>query len=237
MLCNGGSKDLESVVLHTRSAWLRAAAPVAVLALALTACGGNKDAPSSASASAPGSGSGVDDGKNSADAVAAADEKSPQTPQPSEPSGGVLRPGRSGTGQYREESGKTTYEVVAQKVHVGTEAEARKVVQSPEDAKGLVAVTAYVKFTNKGPGIVKGLPKVDNGTEIYADGQRGGLLIGAPESLPGCEDPIDIDNWQVGESHTICQTYMIPEHSTSLEVHWGEEGAARPFIWKFDGAG
>ncbi|ANZ16827.1 hypothetical protein SNOUR_17640 [Streptomyces noursei ATCC 11455] len=236
MLCNGGSKDLESVVLHTRSAWLRAAAPVAVLALTLTACGGNKDTPSSApgSASGSGSGSGMDDGKNSADTVAAADEKSAQSP---ESSGGVLRPGRSGTGQYKEESGKTTYEVVAQKVHVGTEAEARKVVQSPEDAKGLVAVTAYVKFTNKGPGIVKGLPKVDNGTEIYADGQRGGLLIGAPEGLPGCEDPIDIDNWQVGESHVICQTYMIPEHSTSLEVHWGEEGAARPFIWKFDGAG
>ncbi|AJC56545.1 lipoprotein [Streptomyces sp. 769] len=233
MLCNGGSKDLESVVLHTRSAWLRAAAPVAVLALALTACGGNKDA----SSSAPTPGSGADDGKNSADAVAAADEKSPQSSEAPEPSGGVLRPGRSGTGQYKEESGKTTYEVVAQKVHVGTEAEARKVVQSPEDAKGLVAVTAYVKFTNKGPGIVKGLPKVDNGTEIYADGQRGGLLIGAPESLPGCEDPIDIDNWQVGESHIICQTYMIPEHSTSLEVHWGEEGTARPFIWKFDGAG
>ncbi|MFF2812773.1 hypothetical protein ACFVT2_37505 [Streptomyces sp. NPDC058000] len=212
-------------MLHTRTSWLRVAAPVAVLALALTACGGKKDASGSAS------GSGADTGKNSADTAAKTDKK------PTEPAGGALKSGQSGTGQYKEESGKVTYEVAAQKVHVGTEAEAKKMVQDPKDANGLVAATAYVKYTNKGPGVVKGLAKVDNGTEIYADGRRGGMLIGAPENLPGCENPVDIDNWKVGESHVICQTYMIPKGAKSLEVHWGDEGATNPLIWKFDNAG
>lgn len=212
-------------MLHTRTAWLRVAAPVAVLALALTACGGKKDA------SGPASGSEADAGKNSADTAAKTDEK------PDESVDGALKSGQSGTGQYKEESGKVTYEVAVQKVRVGTEAEAKEMVQDPKDANGLVAATAYVKYTNKGPGVVKGLAKVDNGAEIYADGQRGGMLIGAPGNLPGCEDPVDIDDWKVGESHVICQTYMIPKGAKSLEVHWGDEGAANPLIWKFGNAG
>ncbi|MFB7636608.1 hypothetical protein ACFC0M_37475 [Streptomyces sp. NPDC056149] len=213
-------------MLHSRTAWLRAAAPVAALALALTACGGKKNA------AAPSAGSGPAGGTNSADAA-------PQTG--AEPTGtaggGAQRPGQSGTGQYREESGKTTYDVVAQQVHIGTEDETKRMVQDPANAKGLIAATAYVKFTNKGPGVVKGLAKVDDGAEIYADGQRGGLLIAAPADLPGCEDPIDIDNWQVGESHVICRTYMIPAGTKALEVRWSGEGAAKPLAWKFDGAG
>ncbi|MFE7318616.1 hypothetical protein ACFU7T_36775 [Streptomyces sp. NPDC057555] len=215
----------ENVVLHTRTAWWRAAAPVAVLALALTACDG-KDAAGSAA------GSGPDGGKSSANAAVATGGR------PAEVAGdGVLKPGQSGAGPYREESGKTTYEVAAQKVHVGTEDEAKEMVQDPRDARGLVAATAYVKYTNKGPGVVKGLARVDNGAEIYADGRRGGLLLGTPLDLPGCEDPIDIDDWKVDESHVICQTYMIPKGSRALEVHWGDESAADPLVWKFDDAG
>ncbi|MYT29363.1 MULTISPECIES: hypothetical protein [unclassified Streptomyces] len=213
-------------MLHTKAAWLRAAAPVAVLALALTACDG-KAAPASAA------GSRVDVGENSARTGA------PVGGKPADAAGdGVLKSGQSGTVQYKEDSGKITYEVVAQQVHVGTEADAQKMVQDPKDANGLVAATAYVKFTNKGPVVVKGLSKVVNGTGIYADGQRGGLLTGAPQDLPGCEDPVDIDNWQVGESHVICQTYMIPKGARSLEIHWGDTtGTAKPLVWKFDGAG
>ncbi|KUL35520.1 hypothetical protein ADL22_27190 [Streptomyces sp. NRRL F-4489] len=219
---------------HTRAAWLRAAAPVAVLALALTACGGKKDAPTPTAGSG-GSGSSAASGVNARDSSDAA----PETGKgPTAPAGaGALKPGQSGTGQYKEESGKVTYEVAAQKVRVGTEAEARKMVQDPKDATGLVAATVYVKYTNKGPAVVKGLARVDNGAEIYADGQRGGLLIGAPEDLPGCEDSIDIDNWAVGQSHVICQTYMIPKGARSLEVHWGDDGAPNPLIWKFDNTG
>ncbi len=210
-------------MLHTKSAWLRAAAPVAVLALplalTLTACGGKKDA-SGAKADAARSGSGKTAQKTSADRAVSSG----------------LKPGQSGTRKFREGSGKltVTYEIAAQKVYVGTEADAQKLVSDPKDAKGLVAATAFVKYTNKGGGEVTGLPHVDNQAEIYADGRRGGLLIGAAESLPGCEDPVDIDSWKTGQSHVICQTFMIPKGAKSMEVHWAADDADEdPLIWKF----
>ncbi|WP_308403796.1 hypothetical protein [Streptomyces rhizoryzae] len=209
-----------------RAAWLRAAAPVAVLALTLTACGGTNGAAGTAGPA------GAAARPNAAAAAPAADTG------PAAPSrGGALGPGRSGTGRYREDAGKVTYEVAAQKVRVGTEAEAQKMVQDPKDANGLVPATAYVKFTNRGPSVVTGLPRVANGTEIYADGQRGGLLLGSPANLPGCEDPLDIDDWAVGRSHVICQTYMIPRGARSLEVRWGDDDAADPLIWRFGPTG
>ncbi|BDM72798.1 lipoprotein [Streptomyces nigrescens] len=209
-------------MLHTKTAWLRVAAPVAVLALALTACGGKKDA------------SATQDGRKS---NAGAD--APKTEKTSAPAvGGERKPGQTGTGRFKEESANITYEVVAQKVHVGTEAEAKKLVSDPKDAKGLVAATAWVKFTNKGGGVVKDMPKVGNETELYGDGRPGALLIGAAEDGPGCEDTIDVENWKAGQSHTICQTYMVPKGTKSVEVHWAGEGQSdSPFVWKFNNAG
>ncbi|MFG2135435.1 hypothetical protein [Streptomyces sp. NPDC048650] len=214
-------------MLHTKTAWLRAAAPIAVLSLALTACGGGKDASDA-----------KDDGKKSAKAGADSPAKSEQETQDPAPSG-ELKPGAGGTRKFKEDSGKTTitYEIAAQKIHVGTEAEAKKLVSDPKRVKGLVAATAYVKYTNKGGGVVKGLPDVDNNAEIYADGRRGGLLIGAAENLPGCEDPIDIDSWKTGQSHVICQTYMIPTDAKAVEVHWANDDDKDLLVWKFPHAG
>lgn len=202
-------------MLHKKTALLRAAAPVAVLALALTACGGNKKSTTTTT-------------ENDAPKT----EKGSSAPA----GGGELKPGQGGTGKFKEEDGTITYEVAAQKVKVSTEAETKKLVSDPKRAKGLVAATAWVKYTNKGGGVVKESPDVADESEIYADGQRGGLLIGAAEDGPGCEDTIDIENWKTGQSHTICQTYMIPKGAKSVEVHWTGEGSS-PLIWKFDNAG
>ncbi|AOP50263.1 hypothetical protein [Streptomyces lydicus] len=211
-------------MLHTKSVWLRAVAPAAVLALTLTACGDDKDS------------AGAQDHKKS---NAAADAPKTEKKSAEPVAGGELKAGRRGTGKFREENGKReiTYDVAAEKVHVGTEAEARKLVSDPKDAKGLVAATAWITYTNKGGGVVKDMPRVGNESEIYADGRRGGLLIGAAEDGPGCEDTIDIENWKVGQSHTLCQTYMIPAGAKSVEVHWAGEGQSAPFVWKFAHAG
>ncbi|WJY40164.1 hypothetical protein QT196_24410 [Streptomyces sp. P9-2B-2] len=203
-------------MLHKKTALLRAAAPVAVLALALTACGGNKKSTATD------------------DAPKTKTEKGSSAPADS----GELKAGQGGTGKFKEDSGTITYEVAAQKVHVSTEAETKKLVSDPKRAKGLVTATAWVKYTNKGGGVVKESPDVADESEIYADGQRGGLLIGAAEDGPGCEDTLDIENWKAGQSHTICQTYMIPKGAKSVEVHWAGEGqSGSPLIWKFDNAG
>ncbi|MGV9282088.1 hypothetical protein [Streptomyces sp. NPDC003730] len=196
---------------HRKTA-LRLAAPVAVLALALTACGGGDD----------------DSGADAKGGRAATASPSPSAPA----SGGDMAQGESATGKVAEDPGQVTYDVVAQKVEVGTEAEAAKAVADAADAKGKVLATAYVEYTHKsGPALTEG-SDVHDATTVFADGQRGGVLIGASEDAPGCEDPYDVDSWKQGESHVFCETYVIPANATSVEVHWSEEDG-EPYVWTF----
>ncbi|MFM9372117.1 hypothetical protein [Streptomyces sp. Da 82-17] len=199
-----------------RSRALRAAAPVAVLALALTACGGSGEEP-------------ADKAKESA----SSDSKPKgDSPAGGEAEAGPLKAGESVTAPFKEDDAKITYDIAAQKVDLSTEAEAQKMVKDPKDAKGLVAATAHVKFTNKSGGVVASSPDVGMETEIYADGVRGGLLMFASEDAPGCDDTVDIENWKAGQSYTICQTYMVPAGAKSIEVRWPEEGGAT-HTWAF----
>ncbi|MEU5582907.1 hypothetical protein ABZ791_34230 [Streptomyces huasconensis] len=197
-------------MLCTKTA-LRLAAPVAVLALALTACGGGDDKKSE------------EKGK--------ADAPKSQT-EPTKPS--ALAAGESTTGKVKEGDATVTYDVAAQKVDMGTEAETKKLVSDPKDAKGLVAAVAHVKYTLKEGAPLKDVPDVGDGAEVYADGTRGGLLIGASEDAPGCEDELELEGWKKGESHVICQTYLVPVNTKELEVHWApEDSESEPAVWKF----
>ncbi|MFD7246470.1 hypothetical protein [Streptomyces massasporeus] len=190
---------------------LRLVAPVAVLALTLTACGGGDDTADAKSTGAAGA------------------EASPSS---SPTSGGEMGTGESATGKVAEDPGEVTYEVLAQKVDMGTEAEAAKVVSEPDKVKGKVLAVAHLKYTHKsGPALTDG-SDVHDGTTVFADGQRGTVLIGAAEDAAGCEDPYDVDSWKQGESHVFCETYVIPANAKSVEVHWAEEDG-EPYIWKF----
>ncbi|MFF7724137.1 hypothetical protein ACFZDB_32955 [Streptomyces luteogriseus] len=190
---------------------LRLVAPVAVLALTLTACGGGDD---------------TTDAKSTGSARAEA------SPSPEPTSGGEMGSGESATGKVAEDPGEVTYQVLAQKVDVGTEAEAAKAVSEPDKVKGKVLAVAHLKYTHQsGPALTDG-SDVHDGTTVFADGQRGTVLIGASEDAAGCEDPYDVDSWKQGESHVFCETYVIPANAKSVEVHWAEEDG-EPYIWKF----
>ncbi|MGI5197364.1 hypothetical protein ACQEVY_27665 [Streptomyces sp. CA-288835] len=199
-------------MLHQKTA-LRVAAPVAVLALALTACGGGEDK--------------ADAKKPAGKAKAAA------TPAEAA-SGGEMATGESAEGKVEEEDGKVTYDITAMKVDVGTEAEAQELVQDKAEAKGMVLAVAHLKFTHKGGPALTSDSDAADGTSIWADGKRGTLLIGAADDAPGCEDPYDVESWKTGESHTFCDSYLIPANAKEMEVRWAEEDG-EPFIWKFPG--
>lgn len=189
---------------------------MAVLALALTACTGD-DGTSDAADKPKGT-------PTSADKPAA----------PSEPeSGGELGTGESATGKVTEGKAPVTYEITAQKADVGTEADTAKMVNDPEKAKGLVPVVAHVKYTHKEGAALAKSPHVQQGISIWADGKRGTMLIGASEDdTAGCEDAYSLKGWKQGESHVLCETYLVPAGSKEIEVQWAEEDG-EPYIWKF----
>ncbi|WP_055701389.1 hypothetical protein [Streptomyces silaceus] len=195
-------------MLYRKTA-LRAAAPVAVLALALTACGGGDDKKSD------------DNAKSDAASSQAKPKEAP-----------ALAAGESTTGKVKEGDGTVTYDVAAEKVDLATEAETKKLVSDPKRAEGLVAATAHLKYTHKGGAPLTDTPDAPDTTEIYADGARGGLLIGAAEDAAGCEDKLDLEGWKKGESHVLCETYLVPAGAKSLEVHWAEKDGADPAVWK-----
>ncbi|WP_405869102.1 MULTISPECIES: hypothetical protein [unclassified Streptomyces] len=198
-------------MLHHKTA-LRLAAPVAVLALALTACGGGDD---------------------KADSKSPATAQAKASPTQSAASGGEMGTGEAATGKFEEDPGVVTYGIVAQKVVLGTEADARKVVADAKDAEGKVLATAQVKFTHKSGPALTDSADVNDGTEVYADGVPGAILVGADESsVAGCEDAYDVESWKQGESHVFCETYLVPADAKSVEVHWAEEDG-EPYIWKF----
>ncbi|MFJ6753226.1 hypothetical protein ACIQNI_34400 [Streptomyces sp. NPDC091266] len=198
-----------------RKTILRTAAPIAVLALGLTACGG---------------GDSSDSGKSSEKQAAG---KSEASVSPRDPASGELAPGKAVTGKVKEGSQSVTYDVVAEKVDLGTEAEAQKLVTDKEAAKGLVLAVAHVKFTHKEGPALTDRSEANKGTTIWADGKRGALLIGAADTGAGCEDPYDIEGWKTGESHTLCESYLVPANAKSIEVHWSANDEGDPSIWKF----
>ncbi|ARX86011.1 MULTISPECIES: hypothetical protein [Streptomyces] len=202
---------------------LRFGVPAVTLALALTACGGDDG------------GSKKSNSKSKDEAPAAGSHAKDKPAEGKPTGGGALRAGKSATGKVKEGATPVTYEVLAQKVDVGTEADTQKLVRDPKKAKGLVPAVAHLKFTHKGGGVVKETPDAADTTEIWADGRRGGLVIGASEDAPGCDDPLDIEGWKQGESHVLCETYLVPKGSKGLEVHWAEKEDGEPYVWKFAG--
>ncbi|MFD7610438.1 hypothetical protein [Streptomyces sp. NPDC059828] len=207
---------------YKRNPWVRAAVPVAVLALALTACNGGDDAAGTGKESAG-------SGKSSAPAKGSTGELEDGGSDDQQ-----LGAGESAKAAFKEDDGAITYSVAAQKVNIGTEEDTKKLVSDPAKAKGFVPAVAYVKYTNEGGGTVASYPDVGDNVEVYADGNRGSILIGASEDAPGCESDSDIENWGKGQSHVICQTYMIPKGSKEVAVHWAaDEDSNKPYVWTF----
>ncbi|MFC9424783.1 hypothetical protein [Streptomyces sp. NPDC056987] len=202
---------------YHKPARLSMAVSAVLLAVTLSACQGDDDGAGTTGQPAPSS-------KDASPAATAS--------QAEAGSGGDVATGESVTGKVAEEEGPVTYEITAEKVDLGTEAEAAALVQDKADAKGKVLAIAHVKFTHTSGPAISSSSDVNDGTTIWADGQRGAILIGAPDDAAGCEDVYDIDSWKAGESHTVCTSYLVPAAAKNVEVHWSEEDG-EPYIWTF----
>ncbi len=192
----------------TRQCRLTAIAVGATTAITLTACGGT----------------GIGAPKHATPAPATASEAT---------AGGELRTAESATVLIDEQDGDVTYEITAHKVELSTPAEAAKAVRDPADAKGMVLATAYMQYTHTAGPALTAASDVNDHTGIYADGVRGALLIGVGDDAPGCEDPYAIGAWHPGESHTLCESYLVPAGARELQVRWSQTDDAEPYSWTF----
>ena len=202
-----------------KTTWPRIAAPVAALALAVTACGspGKKSHTSASHKNKPHSRvSTHKNGERGASGAAKA----------------VLKPGQAAWRAFKEDTGvKPYYSITARKVDVGTAGDAKSLVSDPEDAKGKVPATGYVTYRHVTGGVVKEWPRVGDYADVYADGRRGAKVIGG-DAPKGCADSDAIKDWKDGQSYTLCNTFLIPADSKRLEITWTEIGG-KPFVWRF----
>lgn len=207
--------------MPNRKATLRVIAPIVVaLSLGLSACGGDEKPDAKPAAS----GKAEKPDRQEAPKQAGADSTTSE--------GGPREAGQSASGLVREDEGKVTYDITARKVDLGTEAEAQSLVQDKKAAKGMVLATAHVEYTHKSGPALTDSSDVGDSTTVWADGKRGTVLLFAQEDNAGCEDPYKIDSWKQGESHTLCESFLVPANSQNVEVHWSEEDG-EPYVWTF----
>ncbi|WP_055546681.1 hypothetical protein [Streptomyces sp. NBRC 110028] len=203
-----------------KTTWLRVATPVAVLALALTACGSDGEKSHTSTSHKDKAHSRFNGAhKNGARGASAAAKA-------------VLKPGQSAWRAFKEDTGvKPYYSIIARRIDVGTAADAKTLVSDPKDAKGKVPATGYVTYRHLTGGVVKEWPRVGDYADVYADGRRGTKVIGGG-TPKGCADSDTIKNWKNGQSYTFCTTFLIPADAKRLEISWTEIGG-KPFVWKF----
>lgn len=202
-----------------KTTWLRVTAPVAVLALALTACGSHEKKSRAAKPDKHKPHSRLSTHKNGSRGASAAAKT-------------VLKPGQSASRTFKENTGVTPlYSISARRIDVGTATDARALVSDPKDAKGKVPATEYVTYRHVTGDVVKEWPRVGDYADVYADGRRGTKVIGG-DAPKGCADSDTIKNWKNGQSYTLCNTFLIPADTKRLEVAWTEIGD-KPFVWRF----
>ncbi|MFJ8158378.1 hypothetical protein [Streptomyces sp. NPDC094468] len=188
---------------------LRLAGPLAVLALAVSACS-SSDGP----------------------AGAARPATTQAKPSPSTPA--ALAAGDSVSGKVKEDHGTVTYGVSALRILYGTQAQAKAAVQDPADAKGKVLAVAHVRYVHQAGPTLTSSTNADDSTTVWADGHRAAILLGSPTDSA---DPYAIASWPTGQSHTICEYYLVPASAKKAQVHWTPDGNGTPYVWSFPGPG
>ncbi|RBM11792.1 hypothetical protein DEH69_21120 [Streptomyces sp. PT12] len=207
-------------MVRGKSAWLRAVAPAAVLALALAACGSD-DSDDDAAGSA-----GAEQSETTEESPAAEDEAQADEGEQSAGGGSATLAEGETSEPVAWEDGDAVADlaVTLDRVHVGTAADLAALnLSSP--AEGLVPASIFLSFEHAGgdplqrprPGIVASLTLADNARQTS--------LVGSPEIPSGCPADSDfVDALAEGETAELCKSVLIPEGSevASVERYSGE---------------
>lgn len=225
---------------HRRKTLLRAAAPVAILALALTACGPDDndssddgkadDKSSSDSADKGGDDDGASDDADADDKGDDSDKGGDDAPG----SGGELTLGQTAPEEKEVKRGDGTVKVkiTAEKVDTGKNADLTAAGFSPDKVKGKYPVYAYFKYE-----VTEVTSPVDAGTDfnsttavLDAEGKPGSrfIAIGGQPLKGGCPDKDRDLKWEKGTTATLCTTFLMDDGKEPTKLAYG---MVNPLLW------
>ncbi|QKV69246.1 hypothetical protein HUT13_10975 [Streptomyces harbinensis] len=216
---------------HRKKLWLRAAVPATVLALALTACGGDDDASDGAGAQETGQSQDQDQDQDAQEDAPAEDEAS------EEPSSGSFALGETaGPAPYEYSDATAQLEITVQKLEQGDIADVEAAgVFDAEDIAGRTPYYLYVDYQHVGGEELKyGRPGSELRTTL-SDGSYVPSVImigdlGIPGGCPASEEP---DTLAEGEGFTDCDMFLIPEGAELGETVWTGADDSE-FTWKLN---
>lgn len=206
---------------HRRRVLLGAVVGSTVLAVTLTGCnsdsgGGKSGRKSSSSHSDSDSDSG--------------DKKDAQA---GSRNSGPLRLGQTAPGlhTYDMSDGKAKLQIAAQKVNVGKNTDLTDAGLRASDVKGMYPVFVHVKYTVKE---AKGLddPGFNRKMAVMGTGKTPAkrlMAIGGDPIKGGCPEDQEFE-WKVGDSNTMCSTFLMPEGKKPVQVAWAGD-MRNPLIW------
>lgn len=206
---------------------MRAAATSAVLALALTACGGDesdegKDDKPSASQDAAGDETATDDQADDSEDSGASGDNS------------ALAVGAKADGEHEWKSGDATakLEITSTKVEQGTNADL-VTAGLGKNTEGMYPVFVYFDYTVKEANGVEPDADFNNkATALGPDDKPGKKLIaiGGSAIKGGCPEDEADPNWEVGTSATLCTTFVMTEGTDVEKVAWVGD-MRNPVMW------
>lgn len=200
---------------HRKTALLRAAAPVAILALALTACGPDDSS---------------DKGSKDSKADTSQEDRAEEPQQDEGPwTVGETAPG---THKFELSDKKADLEITAKKVGTGTNADLLAAGLKKDDVKTMYPVFVHFEYTVKKAD--KPLEDADFNLKarVIGEGNAQGrklITIGAADIKGGCPEKEDI-TWKQGDTHTLCNTYLMDEGKDVKQVAWAGN-LTDPLLW------
>jgi hypothetical protein len=223
-------------VSQRKSAWLRAAVPAAVLALALTACSSDDDSEETGAA-------GQGDATEQTEEPPAEEESPEETPtddgaeEPPAEGGEAVAPGtyEYGAGEtsepvpYEDYDASAVLEITFDRVELGENADLDGLMADPADSEGMIPAHVYYTFANVGGDALEGADPAYETTidEMYP------ALIDMGTTIPGgCPDAagglLDI---AVGESAEGCTSVLVPEGTEPATITWAQSDGQHELVW------
>jgi hypothetical protein len=221
-------------VSQRKSAWLRAAVPAAVLALALTACSSDDESEETGA---------VDPSENTGQAEEpppaeeTAEEEEPPAEEPPAEEAEAVAPGtyEYGAGEtsepvpYEDYDASAVLEITFDRVELGENADLDGLMADPADSEGMIPAHVYYTFANVGGDALEGADPAYETTidEMYP------ALIDMGATIPGgCSDDagglLDI---AVGESAEGCTSVLVPEGTEPATITWAQSDGQHELVW------